>query len=255
VADRVALITGAGGGLGSSASECLLRDGTAIVGIGRSAEPLERLKSELSGKGEIVTAQIDVTSVDGPKKAVELAMSKFGRLDVLVNNAGIGYPKPITETTDEMLDLFIDSHLRSSFRFAREAVAVMQPGSAIVNISSCMGIRSRPGGGIYTAVKAAINGLTWQQASEFGPLGIRVNAVAPGVIATAMSAGRMGNQVFERYMLETVPLPNTTGTPDDIGEAVAYLASSRAKFINGHVLVVDGGWSSTHYLNEAALTR
>jgi NAD(P)-dependent dehydrogenase (short-subunit alcohol dehydrogenase family) len=131
----------------------------------------------------------------------------------------------------------------------------MGPGSAIVNITSCMAHRGRPGGGIYTAVKAALVGLTWQQASEFGPLGIRCNAVSPGVIQTAMSAGRMGNQVFERYMLETVPLPNTTGTPDDIGEAVAYLASPRAKFVNGHVLVVDGGWSTTHYLNNAALTR
>jgi NAD(P)-dependent dehydrogenase (short-subunit alcohol dehydrogenase family) len=232
-----------------------MRDGTAIVGIGRSAEPLERLKSELAGKGEIVTAQIDITSADGPTKAVKLALSTFGRLDVLVNNAGIGYPKPIKDTTDELMDLYIDSHLRSSFRFAREAATVMGPGSAIVNIASCMGLRGRPGGGIYTAVKAAIVGLTWQQAAELGPLGIRSNAVAPGVIATAMSAGRMGNAVFERHMLETVPLPYATGTPDDIGEAVAYLSSSRAKFINGHVLVVDGGWSTTHYLSDAALSR
>jgi NAD(P)-dependent dehydrogenase (short-subunit alcohol dehydrogenase family) len=232
-----------------------MRDGAAVIGIGRSAEPLEKLKAALSGKGEIITAQIDVTAKDGAAQAVKLAMSTFGRLDVLVNNAGIGYPKAIKDTTDEIMDEFIDSHLRSSFRFGREAATVMGPGSAIVNITSCMAHRGRPGGGIYTAVKAALVGLTWQQASEFGPLGIRCNAVSPGVIQTAMSAGRMGNQVFERHMLETVPLPNTTGTPDDIGEAVAYLASPRAKFVNGHVLVVDGGWSTTHYLNNAALTR
>jgi meso-butanediol dehydrogenase/(S,S)-butanediol dehydrogenase/diacetyl reductase len=255
LANRVALITGAGGGLGSSAAECLMRDGVAIVGIGRSAEPLEKLKADLAGKGEIITAQIDITTADAPKAAVQLALSSFGRLDILVNNAGIGYPKPIRETTDELADAFIDSHLRSSFRFGRESAAVMGPGSAIVNIASCMGLRGRPGGGIYTAVKAAIVGMTWQFAAEYGPKGIRTNAVAPGVIATAMSAGRMGNQVFERYMLETVPMPTPTGTPDDIGEAVAYLASPRAKFINGHTLVVDGGWSVTHYLSDAALTR
>ena len=249
------MITGAGGGLGSSAARCLMRDGVAVVGIGRSAEPLERLRSELTALGPIVTAQIDVTSAQGPSKAVELALASFGRLDVLVNNAGIGYPKPIKDTTDEVLDLFIDSHLRSSFRFARDCAAVMGPGSAIVNIASCMGLRGRPGGGIYTAVKAAIVGLTWQLAAEFGPSGIRANAVAPGVIASNMSAGRMGNPVFERHMLETVPLPNSTGKPEDIGEAVAYLASSRASFVNGHVLVVDGGWSTTHYLNQAALSR
>jgi NAD(P)-dependent dehydrogenase (short-subunit alcohol dehydrogenase family) len=255
MANRVALITGAGGGLGSSAARCLIRDGVAIVGIGRSAEPLERLKSELSNAGPVVTAQIDVTSKEGPEQAVQLALASFGRLDILVNNAGVGYPKPIKDTTDELLDQFIDSHLRSSFRFAREAAAAMGSGSAIVNIASCMGLRGRPGGGIYTAVKAAIVGLTWQLAAEFGPSGIRTNAIAPGVIATEMSAGRMGNPVFERHMLETVPLPYSTGKPDDIGEAVAYLASSRANFVNGHVLVVDGGWSTTHYLNQAALSR
>lgn len=255
MADRVALITGAGGGLGSSGAACLMRDGVAIVGIGRSAEPLEKLKADLAGKGEIVTAQIDVTSEDGPRLAIELALASFGRLDVLVNNAGIGYPKPIVETTDDMADAFISSHLRAPFRFAREAAGVMTAGSAIINLSSCMGLRGRPGGGIYTAVKTAVMGLTWQLAAELGPRGIRSNAIAPGVIATEMSAGRMGNAVFERHMLETVPLPYAMGTPDDIGEAVAYLSSTRAKFINGHVLVVDGGWSSTHYLSEAALTR
>jgi NAD(P)-dependent dehydrogenase (short-subunit alcohol dehydrogenase family) len=255
MANRVALITGAGGGLGSSSARLLMRDGCSIVGIGRSAEPLDRLRADLEPHGEIVTAQIDVTSQEGPQKAVQLALDSFGRLDVLVNNAGIGYPKPIDETTDEIADLFIDSHLRSAFRFARDSAAVMGPGSAIVNIHSCMGLRGRHGGGIYTAVKSAISGLTWQFAAEYGPKGIRTNAVAPGVIATDMSAGRMGNSFFERHMLETVPMPYTTGKPDDIGEAVAYLASDKASFVNGHVLVVDGGWSTTHYLNDAALSR
>jgi NAD(P)-dependent dehydrogenase (short-subunit alcohol dehydrogenase family) len=131
----------------------------------------------------------------------------------------------------------------------------MQPGSAIVNIHSCMGLRGRHGGGIYTAVKSAFSGMTWQFAVEYGPKGIRTNAVAPGVIQTAMSAGKKGNALFERTMLETIPLPYATGEPSDIAEAVAFLASSKAKFINGQVLAVDGGWSTTHHLNEAALTR
>jgi NAD(P)-dependent dehydrogenase (short-subunit alcohol dehydrogenase family) len=253
--ERVALITGAGGGLGSSAAKCLAREGVAIVGIGRSREPLDALERAMNGQGEVVTGQIDVTSQDGPKRAVELALSSFGRLDILVNNAGIGYPKRIEDTDDALLDAFIDSHLRSTFRFGREAVKVMSEGSAIVNIASSMGLRGRPGGGIYTAVKAAVVGLTWQFAAEFGPRGIRCNAIAPGVIATDMSAGRMGNPFFERHMLETVPLPFATGVPDDIGEAVAYLASSRAKFINGQVLAIDGGWTTTHYLNDDAIAR
>lgn len=253
--DKVALITGAGGGLGSSAARCLARDGFAIVGIGRTLEPLETLERNMAGIGEVATAQIDITDVDAPRQAIDLAMQRFGRLDVLVNNAGIGYPKRIEDTDDALMDAFIDSHLRSNFRFSREAVKVMGDGSAIVNIASSMGLRGRPGGGIYTAVKAAIVGLTWQFAVEFGPRGIRCNAVAPGVIATDMSAGRMGNLFFERHMLETIPMPFSMGAPDDIGEAVAYLASSRARFVNGQCLPVDGGWTTTHYINDAALAR
>jgi NAD(P)-dependent dehydrogenase (short-subunit alcohol dehydrogenase family) len=255
MAERVAIITGAGGGLGSAITAALMRDGLAIVGIGRSAEPLDRLKEELKGQGEIATTRLDVTHADAPKRAIEFALAQFGRVDVLVNNAGLGFPKPIAETSDELADAFIDSHLRAPFRFAREAVEVMGAGSAIVNIASCMGLRGRPRGGIYTAAKAGLIGLTWQLAVEYGPKGIRTNAVAPGVISTPMSAGVAGNTLLERIMLETVPMPEPTGRPKDIAEAVSYLASDRAGFVNGQVLAVDGGWSTTHYLNEAALTR
>lgn len=255
MADRVALITGAGGGIGSATVECLMRDGVSIVGIGRSAEPLEKLRDRMQGMGEMAIGQVDVTQDDAPSRAVELAMDKFGRLDVLVNNAGVGAPKWIADTSDALADEFIAVHLRAPMRFSREVVKVMTPGSAIINIASCMGLRARPRGGMYTAVKAALGALTWQLACEFGPKGIRSNAVAPGVIETPMGATVAGNKFLERLMLETVPLPTPTGQPEDIGEAVAFLSSARAKFINGQILAVDGGWSTTHYLNDAALER
>ena len=251
----VALITGAGGGLGSATASWLAKSGTRIVATGRTLEPLQKLKAALAGNTEVAIIQQDVLSQDAPAKAIEFALGQFGRLDYLVNNAGPGYPKPLAETSDELMDLFIGAHLRAPARFAREALPIMKPGGSIVNISSCLALRGRAGVGVYAAAKAGLIGLTKQIAVEFGPKGIRCNAIAPGVITTAMSADRMGSAPFRRTMLETVPLPVSTGQPDDIGAAVAYLCSEQARFINGHVLVIDGGWSETHYLNADALAR
>lgn len=252
---RVALITGVGGGLGSAAAEALMRSDIAVVGTGRTAAPLAELAERLAPLGEIATIQQDMTLPASPAEAVEFAISTFGRLDYLVNNAGPGYPKPAIETTDEMLDLFIDGHLRAPFRFCREAYPKMTPGGAIVNISSIAALRGRPGMGIYAAVKAALIGLTQQLATEFVDRKIRCNAIAPGVIATAMSAGRMDVPLFRRMMIETVPNDPPVGKPSDIGDAVAYLCSPSAGFINGHTMVIDGGWSTTHYLSPEALER
>lgn len=254
MARKVALITGAGGGLGSAMSLALARQDVAIVGTGRRTEPLDALKAALAGF-EVATLAQDMTGKDAPAEAVDFALSTFGRLDYLVNNAGPGYPKPTVETSDEMLDLFIDGHLRAPFRFARDAYGKMSEGGCIVNISSIAALRGRAGMGIYAAVKAAQVGLTQQLATEFVGRKIRCNAVAPGVIATDMSAGRMDDPRFRRLMVETVPNDPPVGSPEDIGSAVAYLCSPAARFINGHVLVVDGGWSTTHYLSDDALSR
>lgn len=255
MATQVALITGAGGGLGSAAAEALMRKGIAVVGTGRSAEPLAALTEKLAPLGKIATISQDMTLPDSPAQAVDFAISTFGRLDFLINNAGPGYPKPAIETTDELLDLFIDGHLRAPFRFCREAYPRMAAGGGIVNISSIAALRGRPGMGVYAAVKAALIGLTQQLATEFTERKIRCNAIAPGVIATAMSAGRMDVPLFRRMMIETVPNDPPVGKPSDIGDAVAYLCSPSASFINGHTMVIDGGWSTTHYLSPEALQR
>jgi NAD(P)-dependent dehydrogenase (short-subunit alcohol dehydrogenase family) len=252
---KVAIITGAGGGLGSATAKRLVRNNVAIVATGRTLEPLTRLKDELTGTGQVAILQQDITADDAPAQAVSFALEKFGGLDFLINNAGPGYPKPLEETTDELIDFFIGAHLRAPARYAREALKVIRWGGAVVNITSCLALRGRPGVGIYAAAKAGLIGLTKQIAAEYGPRGIRCNAIAPGVIETDMSANKMGNVRFRRTMLETIPLPYATGIPADIGAAVGYLCSEDARFINGQTLVVDGGWSETHYLNDEALAR
>lgn len=255
MASEVALITGAGGGIGSATAAALIKSGIAVVGTGRRLEPLADLEAKLKSRGAIATLRQDMTAEGAPAEAIEFAIKTFGRLDFLINNAGPGYPKPIIETTDEMLDLFINGHLRAPFRFAREAFSAMSPGGAIVNVSSCAALRGRAGMGIYAAVKAAQVGLTRQLAAEFAARQIRANAVAPGVVMTEMSAGRLDNERFRRLMVETVPNTPQIGRPEHVAAAIAYLCSPAAAFINGHVLVIDGGWSSTHFLTEEALAR
>lgn len=255
MAKAVALITGAGGGLGSAISTALLGLGIAVVGTGRRLEPLEQLQKTLKANGEIAILQQDMTTKTAPKDALDFTLSTFGRIDFLINNAGPGYPKPALETTDEIAEIFIDGHLKAPFRFSREFYPAMTDGGAIINITSVAALRGRAGIGLYAAVKAAQIGLTKQLAAEFAPKRIRCNAVAPGVIATDMSAGRMDNPKFQRLMIETIPSDPPVGTPEDIGAAVAYLCSPGGRFVNGQVIVVDGGWTATHYLNEEALAR
>lgn len=131
---RVAIVTGAGSGVGRALVELLAADGCAVVAVGRSAEPLVSLRDELDGKAEIAILVADVTADSAPSHAAGMAIEQFGRLDWLVNNAGVGKPLPVDETDDATLDFFLDLHLRAPFRFCREALARMADGGAIVNL-------------------------------------------------------------------------------------------------------------------------
>jgi NAD(P)-dependent dehydrogenase (short-subunit alcohol dehydrogenase family) len=251
----VAMITGAGSGIGLETARLLISHGVAVVGIGRRSSLSDTL-AEIPGSKNLVAAlQQDITERDSPQSAVAFAMERFGRLDFLVNNAGRHHLKPVVETDDETLDSFIDVHLRAPFRYAREALRVMKAGSAIVNVSSCLALRGRQAVGIYGAVKAGQIGLTKQLAAEHGAHGIRSNAIAPGVILTAATENRVANVRFKRLMMETIPSTLPHGSVDLVAEAIVYLCSPSAKFVNGHVLVMDGGWSETHFLSDEALKR
>jgi meso-butanediol dehydrogenase/(S,S)-butanediol dehydrogenase/diacetyl reductase len=252
---RVALITGASSGIGLATSRAFLNAGVAVVGVARDQEKLAAMEQDLSGlDAPLTTLALDATADDAPQRAVGLAMEKFGRLDHLVNNAGVGSPKPVHETDDDTLDYFLDLMLRAPFRFCREALKVFgSEGATIVNVSSTYSILGGLRGGAYSAAKGGINALTLHLACQYGSSGVRSNAVAPGVIPTQMTYHRLEDEGFRRMNYDMTPAARM-GTSEDVAQAILFLSSPASGWINGQVLAVDGGWSTTKFLSEEALT-
>lgn len=249
---QVAIITGAGSGIGLCTARMLHEAGMAIVGVGRDPAKLDTLAQTLADPDRLATLAIDVTHDDAPARIVALAIERFGRLDFLINNAGAGSPKPLHETDDATLDGFLDLMLRAPFRLCREAIGHMSEGCGIVNITSTYAVIGGRRGGAYSAAKGGLDALTKHIACDYGPLGIRANCVAPGVTMTDMVRHRFEDEMFKRVNVETTPYPRL-GEVEDIASTIAFLCSPGAAFINGQTIVVDGGWTSTKYLSPRAL--
>lgn len=249
----VAIVTGAGSGIGLATVVKLAGMGMAIVGVGRDAEKLEAARAAVGDPNRVELVAVDVTADEAPRRIVDAAVSRWGKVDFLINNAGAGSPKPLHETDDEMLDGFLDLMLRAPFRLAREAVPHMGKGSAVINVSSTFAVVGGLRGGAYSAAKAGLGGLTSHIAAQYGAQGIRANTVAPGVIPTAMTMHRLEDPKFRRMNIEMTP-HHRMGRPEDVAGLIAFLCSEDGGYINGQTIVVDGGWSSTKYLSEFALT-
>ena len=246
---RVAIVTGASSGIGFGTAVRLASDGMVVLGTGRDETRLAELAATTD---RIATLAVDLTDDDAPSRIVEAALTRWGRIDYLVNNAGIGSPKPLHETDDETLDHFLEIMLRAPFRLARDVIGHMESGSAIVNVTSTFAVVGGLRGGAYSAAKGGLTALTTHIACQYGPLGIRCNAVAPGVTITPMVEHRLEDERFRKINTEMTPYPRL-GRIEDIASTIAFLCSDGAGFINGQTIVVDGGWTSTKYLSDFAL--
>jgi NAD(P)-dependent dehydrogenase (short-subunit alcohol dehydrogenase family) len=249
---QTAIITGAGSGIGLETAKLLHGMGMAMVGVGRDVAKLKALEETIGDPDKIATISIDVTADEAPQQIVKTALDRFGRIDFLINNAGVGSPKPLDETDDEMLDYFLDIMLRAPFRLCRDVIPHMGPGSGIVNITSTFAMIGGRRGGAYSAAKGGLKSLTEHMACEYGPRGIRSNCVAPGVTMTDMVRHRFEDEGFKRNNVETTPYPRLA-EPTDTAAVIAFLCSPGAELVNGQSIVVDGGWTKTKYLSPRAL--
>ncbi|GFE74305.1 SDR family NAD(P)-dependent oxidoreductase [Novosphingobium sp. TCA1] len=249
---KVAVVTGAAGGIGEAIVRALGARGIKVLGTGRNAEKLQALKGALAGSVEFDFIAIDATADEAPRAIIDAAVEKFGRLDVLVNNAGSFNFGPVDRTTDAMLDEVLGISLRAPFRLCREALRVMREGSSILFIGSTWGLYGTPGGGAYSAVKAGQIGLMQTMAAEYGPRGIRSNYIAPTVVRTEMTTAFWDLDFFRRTNHELTPLQRDCSAAD-IGNMAAFLASDEAGFVNGQTIAVDGGISTTRYVSPAAI--
>lgn len=250
---QIAIVTGASSGIGFGTAVKLAGMGMAVLGVGRDPRKLENLAAAIGAPERIATLAVDLTQDAAPRQVADLAVSRWGKVDFLINNAGVGSPKPLHETDDASLDYFLGLMLRAPFRLAREVLPHMRKDAAIINVTSTFAVLGGLRGGAYSAAKAGLAGLTQHIACQYGASGIRCNAVAPGVTVTPMTEGRLNDERFRRMNVEMTP-HYRLGSVEDVASTIAFLCSPGGSFINGQTIVVDGGWSSTKYLSDFGLS-
>ena len=241
---KVALVTGAARGIGLAIATRFLAESHRVAMIDIDGPALRLAAQGLSGRGDVLAFECDVSDPSQVASAVDRTVDAFGRIDALVNNAGVALFKPLLETTHAEWSRVMAVNLDGPFLCTQACARVMlaQGGGSVVNIASISGLRASTLRVAYGTSKAALAHLTKQQAAELGNVGIRVNAVAPGPVDTAM-ARQVHTAAIRADYHDAIPL-NRYGGEAEIADAVWFLCSDRASYINGQTLAVDGGFDA-----------
>jgi dehydrogenase/reductase SDR family protein 4 len=242
--DRVAVVTGASRGIGRAIAAAFAREGADVLICGRKQETLDRAAAEMAGgPGRVYPLACHVGRADQIGRLVETADREFGRIDILVNNAATNIAQePVLGIDEAKFDKMIEINLKSAFRLTQAIAPGMcsRRWGSIVNIASISGIRPQYHGMLYSMTKAALIMMTESYALELGPSGVRVNAIAPGMIQTVLSEYYWKDAARREKILEEQPIKHL-GQPEEIAEMAVLLASDRGSYITGQTLVVDGG--------------
>lgn len=243
VANKVIIITGGGTGIGKATAEEFVSLGAKVVIVGRRKQPLVELAN--AHKGDIQYFQADIAQSGSSKAIVDFTVEKFGRLDVLVNNAGAGIIKPLSLLTDSEIETMLSVNLKGMLSLSRDAIAELEKTKgSIINVSSVAGQSALPGFSAYAATKAGIDRVSKILANELGPSGIRVNTVAPGLTKTDMFNATMlsngPNAEVDKLVNEATAL-RRLGEPEDVARSILWLASGNAGWVTGQIIQASGG--------------
>lgn len=244
---KVALVTGGGRGLGKGMA-------LALAGAGADVAVAARTEKELAGTVDEITAlgrraagfRVDVLNIPGIRQMVDRVVAEFGRIDVLVNGAGMNIRKPVIEVAEEDWDYLMGVNLKGAFFTAQAAARVMIPRGQgkIINLASLTSEIGLPNICIYGASKGGVSQMTKGMAVEWAPNGINVNAIGPGYFKTAMTAPLFSNEESVSGLVRRIP-QGRTGIPEDLAGATVFLASAASDYITGQTIYVDGGWLSS----------
>ncbi len=244
VSDKIALITGAGSGIGRATSLLYAREGASVILVGRRRMPLEDVAQEvISSGGRALPLEGDITDEACVRSVVEASLVEFGGIDILINNAGKAQPgRPLHEFTDAMWKEALDVNLTGTFRFIRGVLPhfLKRNRGTIVNVSSASALVGMPNMAGYSAAKSGVVALTRSVAVEYGHLGIRCNCVCPGAVTTPMTEAFLADATRRRRVIAGNLLPRLA-EPGDIANTILYLGSDESSFLTGAILAADGG--------------